>query len=158
MQDESKKLNNGGGFTAFIPWSFKPDNTVLERRFPRRVGPVPYLRILAASRLYLDNFDHVGASWVTQGPDIGDQYRSVVFFYDPQQEAAAKKAKQLLEQAKVFRSPIVTQIIPAGQYYLAEDYHQKYLEKNPGGYCSHILHSESPKIREVLKPLVPAGT
>ncbi len=77
LQDASKALKNGGGFTAFIPWSFKPDNTVLERRFPRRVGPVPYLRILAASRLYLDNFDHVQASWFSEGKKTG---QAALFF------------------------------------------------------------------------------
>jgi cyclic dehypoxanthinyl futalosine synthase len=71
LQDESKSLKNGGGFTAFIPWSFKPDNTALERKFTRRVGPVPYLRMLAASRLYLDNFDHVQASWFSEGKKTG---------------------------------------------------------------------------------------
>jgi cyclic dehypoxanthinyl futalosine synthase len=71
LQDQSTALKNGGGFTAFIPWSFKPDNTILERKFPRRAGPVPYLRILAASRLYLDNFDHVQASWFSEGKKTG---------------------------------------------------------------------------------------
>ncbi|MCG3203352.1 MAG: Cyclic dehypoxanthine futalosine synthase [Elusimicrobia bacterium] len=77
LQDSSKSLNNGGGFTAFIPWSFKPDNTVLERRFPRRAGPVPYLRMLAASRLYLDNFDHIQASWFSEGKKTG---QAALFF------------------------------------------------------------------------------
>jgi cyclic dehypoxanthinyl futalosine synthase len=71
LQDASLALKNGGGFSAFIPWSFKPDNTVLQRRFPRRVGPVPYLRMLAASRLYLDNFKHVQASWFSEGKKVG---------------------------------------------------------------------------------------
>ncbi len=71
LQDDSKALHNGGGFTAFIPWSFKPDHTVLQRKFPRRVGPVPYLRILAAARLVLDNFDHVQASWFSEGKKTG---------------------------------------------------------------------------------------
>jgi cyclic dehypoxanthinyl futalosine synthase len=71
LQTASLALNNGGGFTAFIPWSFKPDNTVLERRFPRRVGPAPYLRVLAAARLYLDNFEHVQASWFSEGKKAG---------------------------------------------------------------------------------------
>ncbi len=71
LQDESLSLKNGGGFTAFVPWSFKPDNTVLQRKFPRRVGPAPYLRILAASRLMLDNFDHVQASWFSEGKKVG---------------------------------------------------------------------------------------
>lgn len=71
LQDSSLALNTGGRFTAFIPWSFKPENTVLHRRFPRRVGPVPYLRILAASRLYLDNFEHIQASWFSEGKKTG---------------------------------------------------------------------------------------
>jgi cyclic dehypoxanthinyl futalosine synthase len=65
LQDET------GGFTAFIPWSFKPDHTVLERRHPERTGPVPYLRMLAASRVFLDNFDHVQASWFSEGKKAG---------------------------------------------------------------------------------------
>jgi cyclic dehypoxanthinyl futalosine synthase len=65
LQDETK------GFTAFIPWSFKPHNTVLERRHPDRTGPVPYLRMLAASRLYLDNFPHIQASWFSEGKKTG---------------------------------------------------------------------------------------
>lgn len=65
LQDET------GGFTAFIPWSFKPQNTLMERRHPERTGPVPYLRVLAASRLYLDNFDHIQASWFSEGKKAG---------------------------------------------------------------------------------------
>jgi cyclic dehypoxanthinyl futalosine synthase len=65
LQDETS------GFTAFIPWSYKPENTVLERRHPDRTGPVPYLRMLAASRLYLDNFDHIQASWFSEGKKTG---------------------------------------------------------------------------------------
>ena len=71
LQDRSLSLKNKGGFTAFIPWSFKPDNTILQRKFPRRVGPSPYLRILAASRLYLDNFQHIQASWFSEGKKTG---------------------------------------------------------------------------------------
>lgn len=56
-----------GGFTAFIPWSFQPENTALELG---RSGPAQYLRVLAASRILLDNVRNVQASWVTQGPDI----------------------------------------------------------------------------------------
>jgi len=65
LQDQTK------GFTAFIPWSFKPDNTLLQRKFPLRDGPAPYLRILAASRLYLDNFPHIQASWFSEGKKTG---------------------------------------------------------------------------------------
>ena len=92
-----------------------------------------------------------------QGPDVGSQYRSVIFFYDPHQEMAAKRSKQLLEKAAVYGKLIVTEIVPAGEYWLAEEYHQKYLVKNPDGYCSHVLRPISSKIREILKPLVPAS-
>lgn len=60
-----------GGFTAFVPWSFKPGNTPLVKTIPRHAGPNHYLRILAVSRLYLDNFDHVQASWFSEGKKTG---------------------------------------------------------------------------------------
>lgn len=65
LQDET------GGFTAFIPWSFKPSNTVLEKKHPVGRGPVTYCRILALSRLYLDNVDHIQASWFSEGKKAG---------------------------------------------------------------------------------------
>lgn len=84
-----------------------------------------------------------------QGPDIGSQYRSVIFYYDEEQKAAAEKSRQILEKEKVFSKPIVTEIIPAAKFWRAEDYHQKYLKKNPFGYCSH--HLQSTRIASVLK-------
>ncbi len=76
LQDESLSRKNGGGFTAFIPWSFKPDNSVLGQKMQKaspdfRPGPLEYFRILAASRLYLDNFDHIQASWFSEGKKPG---------------------------------------------------------------------------------------
>jgi cyclic dehypoxanthinyl futalosine synthase len=65
LQDEH------GGFTAFVPWSFKPGNTLLEKWIKTYKGPSTYLRMLAASRLYLDNFDHVQASWFSEGKRAG---------------------------------------------------------------------------------------
>lgn len=65
LQDET------GGFTAFIPWSFKPNHTALERKHPDRTGAVPYLRHLAAARVYLDNVDHIQASWFSEGKKTG---------------------------------------------------------------------------------------
>ena len=88
-----------------------------------------------------------------QGPDIGSQYRSVIFYYDTEQQKAAIKSKELLDQAKILKGPIVTEIVSARKFYRAEEYHQKYLKKNPGGYCSH--HFQSAKIGEVLRPSVP---
>ncbi len=59
------------GFTAFVPWSFKPGNTPLVKKIPRHAGPNHYLRMLGAARLYLDNFDHVQASWFSEGKKTG---------------------------------------------------------------------------------------
>lgn len=65
LQDEH------GGFTAFVPWSFKPSNTLLEKWIKRYEGPNAYLRMLAVARLYLDNFPHVQASWFSEGKRVG---------------------------------------------------------------------------------------
>ncbi len=70
-----------------------------------------------------------------QGPDVGTQYRSVVFFFTPEQAAAAKAVKVEMEKAKRFRRPIVTQIVPAGEFWAAEEYHQRYLEKKGLDSC-----------------------
>ncbi|MEX0640489.1 MAG: peptide-methionine (S)-S-oxide reductase MsrA [Nitrosopumilaceae archaeon] len=66
-----------------------------------------------------------------QGPDIGEQYRSVVFFHDQKQETTAKELKEKLQSAalKQFGERIVTEIIPAMKFFRAEEYHQQYLEK-----------------------------
>jgi peptide-methionine (S)-S-oxide reductase len=64
-----------------------------------------------------------------QGPDVGAQYRSAIFFQDFDQEAAARSSKGALENAGAFRRPIVTEITPASEFYRAEDYHQQYFEK-----------------------------
>ena len=70
-----------------------------------------------------------------QGPDIGRQYRSVIFYHNEQQEQLAQKSKLNLEQSHKFSQPIVTEIVPAGTFYLAEDYHQKYLMKRGLNVC-----------------------
>ena len=90
-----------------------------------------------------------------QGPDIGTQYRSAIFFNTPEQEAAARRSKETLERSGVFKRPIVTEITRAGEYYRAEEYHQRYLEKNPNGYCSIQLQSK--KIAEILRAAVKRG-
>jgi peptide-methionine (S)-S-oxide reductase len=70
-----------------------------------------------------------------QGPDYGSQYRSAIFFYDPQQEAAARAMVEELERAGKFRRKIVTQIVPAAEFYRAEEYHQRYFEKHGIAAC-----------------------
>jgi len=72
-----------------------------------------------------------------QGPDFGKQYRTAIFFHTPEQEAAAKKSKQALEGSGRFRHPIATEITPAGAFWPAEEYHQRYLEKRGATNC-HI--------------------
>lgn len=69
-----------------------------------------------------------------QGPDIGSQYRSVIFFYNPKQENQAKSSIEQLNKLKKFENLIVTQVLPAKEFYPAEEYHQQYYKKN-GGSC-----------------------
>lgn len=72
-----------------------------------------------------------------QGPDVGEQYRSAVFYHTQEQESVAQKMKEKLqdEAMKRFGKEIVTEIKPASTFYKAEEYHQKYLEKNPWRVC-----------------------
>ena len=71
-----------------------------------------------------------------QGPDIGEQYRSAIFFHTPEQEAAAKASKARLEGSGRYRRPIVTEITPASEFWRGEDYHQRYLEKRGLAHCT----------------------
>jgi len=71
-----------------------------------------------------------------QGPDVGTQYRSVIFYHDDAQKSAALASKERLEASGRLRRPIVTEIVPAAPFYRAEEYHQRYLEKRGRGGCS----------------------
>jgi peptide-methionine (S)-S-oxide reductase len=64
-----------------------------------------------------------------QDPDIGDQYRSAIFYHSPEQKKEAEVFKEKIGKSGKFKRPIVTEIIPAGEFYKAEDYHQRYFEK-----------------------------
>ncbi len=70
-----------------------------------------------------------------QGPDFGTQYRTAIFFHSPEHEATAKKAKAALEASGRFHKPVATEITPAGTFYRAEEYHQRYLEKRGAASC-----------------------
>jgi len=72
-----------------------------------------------------------------QGPDVGSQYRSAIFYHTPAQEAAARASKDKLNSSGVYKRPIVTEITPASEFWMAEDYHQQYVAKRGGGSC-HI--------------------
>lgn len=73
-----------------------------------------------------------------QGPDVGTQYRSVIFTHSPEQEAAAKASVAKLSASGRFKRPIVTQIVPAATFYPAEEYHQRYFEKQGIEPTCHI--------------------
>jgi peptide-methionine (S)-S-oxide reductase len=72
-----------------------------------------------------------------QGPDVGEQYRSAIFFQNEEQRAQAESSKQEREKSGRYRRPIVTEITPASEFYEAEEYHQQYLEKRGLSTC-HI--------------------
>ena len=71
-----------------------------------------------------------------QGPDVGTQYRSAIFFHGGEQEAAARASKEKLEKSGAYKRPIVTEIVPAGEFWQAEEYHQQYLEKRGLSHCA----------------------
>jgi len=78
---------------------------------------------------------HDPTQWNRQGPDVGDQYRSAVFFHTPEQEKSARAAVEQLTGSGVFKRPIVTQIVAAPEWWPAEEYHQKYFEKHANFSC-----------------------
>ncbi len=93
---------------------------------------VPYTDLL---KVFWENHDPTQVN--RQGPDWGTQYRSAIFFHNPQQEAAARASKEALEKAHCYSKPIATLIVPAEKFFEAEDYHQQYLEKRGLASC-HI--------------------
>jgi peptide-methionine (S)-S-oxide reductase len=70
-----------------------------------------------------------------QGPDVGTQYRSVIFYHTDEQKQAAEASKKQLDQSGKWKDPIVTQIEPAGTFWRAEEYHQRYLQKRGLNAC-----------------------
>ena len=70
-----------------------------------------------------------------QGPDVGSQYRSAIFFHTPEQEAMANQSKEELSSSGKYSSPVVTEVTTASEFYRAEEYHQRYLEKNGLAHC-----------------------
>jgi peptide methionine sulfoxide reductase msrA/msrB len=74
-----------------------------------------------------------------QGNDVGSQYRSAIFYHDEEQRKIALRVKAEVDKAGRWKGKVVTQIVPAGPFYLAEGYHQDYLQKHPDGYTCHYL-------------------
>lgn len=84
---------------------------------------------------------HDPTSMNRQGNDVGTQYRSEIFYMNDQQKQTAEKVMKIVNDSKKWPSPVVTKLEPAKKFYPAEDYHQKYLVKNPNGYNDHYLRS-----------------
>jgi peptide-methionine (S)-S-oxide reductase len=83
-----------------------------------------------------------------QGNDVGPQYRSAIFYHSQEQKKIAEKLKEELEKEGVFKAPIVTEITPFRNFYVAEDYHKNYYENNQDApYCDFVI---SPKVRKLL--------
>ena len=82
---------------------------------------------------------HDPTQGMRQGGDVGTQYRSGIYYYDDAQRRAAESSRDAYQAVltKARHGAITTEIVPASEFYYAEDYHQQYLAKNPGGYCGH---------------------
>jgi len=76
-----------------------------------------------------------------QGNDVGSSYRSAIFYHDEEQKRVAQRVKAEVDASGMWPRPVVTEITPAGPWWRAEDYHQDYLEKNPGGYTCHWVRN-----------------
>jgi peptide-methionine (S)-S-oxide reductase len=86
-----------------------------------------------------------------QGPDIGPQYRSMIFYSDPEQKRVAEAYIKQLDQAKVFHAPIVTQVVELKAFYPAEEHHQNYCNRNPKD--RYVLDVAMPKVDKTKKQL-----
>ncbi len=93
-----------------------------------------------------------------QGADVGTQYRSVVFYHNSAQKERAEYYKAKLDAEKIYSDPIVTEISPAAEFYIAEDYHQNYYNENSSKpYCSFVITPKLEKFRKVFKDKLKPG-
>jgi len=84
-----------------------------------------------------------------QGPDVGTQYRSVIFYHDAEQKATAEKVIEELDKAEIWESPIVTQVEPFIAFYRAEDYHREYYKRHPNQpYCQQVITPKLAKLQQ----------
>jgi peptide-methionine (S)-S-oxide reductase len=115
------------------------------------VVQVTFDPVAASYRDVLDVFFgiHDPTTLNRQGNDVGTQYRSVIFFHSPEQEAVARRVIAELAAGQVFDHPIVTEVLPVPRFWPAEDYHQGYFESNGGQpYCQFVV---APKVTKFLK-------
>jgi len=84
-----------------------------------------------------------------QGNDVGTQYRSAIFYHSAAQKAAAERVIADIGAGKVYDDPIVTEVVPASKFYVAEDYHQEYFRRNPAQpYCAFVVRPKVAKFRK----------
>ena len=84
-----------------------------------------------------------------QGNDVGTQYRSAIFYQSEQQKSAAEAAIERIDRAKLWRDPVVTEVVPAGVFYPAEEYHREYFERQPNQpHCQFIVQPKVAKVRK----------
>ena len=84
-----------------------------------------------------------------QGNDVGTQYRSAIFYHSAGQKAAAEQVIANMSAAKIYEDPIVTEVVPASKFYVAEDYHQEYFRRNPAQpYCAVVVRPKVAKFRK----------
>ncbi len=114
---DNAKYGDGSGYAEVVKIEYDPE-----------LAPLPFLL-----GLYYDAIDPTSVN--RQGNDIGDEYRTGIYFTDPADEAVIKES--IAELQKGYSAPIAIEVGPLVRYSPAEEYHQDYLDKNPGGYC-HI--------------------
>ena len=136
-----------------------PEHTTYEQVCTGRTGHAEVCQI-RYDPAKLSFADLLGVFWKThdpttpdrQGNDIGPQYRSVIFYHNEQQKAAAEQYKREMDSAGVWDRPIVTQIEPMTRFYKAEAYHQDYYRQNPNkGYCAAVIGPKLNKFRKVFR-------
>ncbi len=87
-----------------------------------------------------------------QGADVGTQYRSVIFYQNEQQEKIAKEVFDLIDNSDLWKDPLVTEIKPLEEFYVAEDYHQDYFDNNPNQpYCAFVIGPKLNKLKDLFK-------
>lgn len=87
-----------------------------------------------------------------QGADVGTQYRSVIFFHNDEQERVARKVFEEIDRSDLWENPLVTEISPLQEFYIAEDYHQNYYSNNPNQpYCTFVISPKLSKLRKLFK-------
>ena len=117
---------------------------VVQIRFdPAEISFADILRIFFVS--------HDPTTLNRQGNDVGESYRSAIFYHSPQQEQTAREVLREVEELRVYPDPIVTEITAFTNFYPAEDYHQEYFKNNPHqGYCQFVVAPKVAKFRQVF--------